>query len=161
MKIAVLFGGDSAERDVSVASCGQVVNALRSRAHDVVAVDTETGPLTEQEEGEVFARGIDRQPPEPTAASHLPIVVAALADADFDLVFLALHGGSGENGTVQSLLDIHGIRYTGSGRDVSAARWRGTRGSPSGCSRSRRFRRPSGAWRRLTPRWSRGISGSR
>jgi D-alanine-D-alanine ligase len=123
LKIAVLFGGYSAERDVSVASGGQVVNALRSRGHDVVAVDTENGPLTKQDEAEAFARGIDLHPPEPTAASHLPIVIAALADADFDLVFLALHGGSGENGAVQSLLDIHGIRYTGSGRLGSSLAW--------------------------------------
>lgn len=123
MKIAVLFGGDSAERDVSVASGAQVVNALRSRGHEVVAVDTESGPLIEAEEAEVFARGIDREPPEPTTASRLPIVVAALADADLDLVFLALHGGSGENGAVQSLLDIHGLRYTGSGRLGSSLAW--------------------------------------
>ncbi|MGD8340611.1 MAG: D-alanine--D-alanine ligase [Gammaproteobacteria bacterium] len=123
MKIAVLFGGDSAERDVSVASGGQVVSALRSRGHEVVAVDTQAGPLSSADEAEVFSRGIDREPPAATEGSRLPQVVAGLAVENYDLVFLALHGGSGENGAVQSLLDIQGLRYTGSGRLGSSLAW--------------------------------------
>jgi len=111
------------ERDVSVASASQVVRALRSRGHDVVAVDTEHGPLTDADEARVFARGIQRAPPEQTAGSGLPRVAAGLADGGFDLVFLALHGGSGENGTVQSLLDVHRVRYTGSGALGSSIAW--------------------------------------
>ena len=123
MKIAVLFGGDSAERDVSVASGAQVVRALRSRGHEVVAVDTQTGPLSAVDEAEMFSRGIDREPPEATEGSRLPHVVAGLFEDHYDLVFLALHGGSGENGAVQSLLDIYGLRYTGSGRLGSSLAW--------------------------------------
>jgi D-alanine-D-alanine ligase len=48
MKIAVLFGGTSSERDVSIASGSQVVKALREAGHDVIAVDTATGVLNEQ-----------------------------------------------------------------------------------------------------------------
>jgi len=123
LKVAVLFGGDSMERDVSVASGGQVVAALRSRGHEIVAVDAEHGPLSEVAETAMFARGIDRRPPPATTGSGLPRVVADLADSDYDLVFLAVHGGSGENGALQSLLDIHGLCYTGSGRLGSSLAW--------------------------------------
>lgn len=123
MKIAVLFGGDSLERDVSVASAAQVVTALRSRGHEIVAVDAEHGPLAEADEAAVLARRIDRRPPLATRGSGLPRVAAKLAGAGFDLVFLALHGGDGENGTVQALLDLHGLRYTGSGRLGSSLAW--------------------------------------
>ena len=123
MKIAVLFGGDSMERDVSVASAAQVVAALRSRGHQVTAVDAEHGVLTAANESSVFAKGIDRAPPQSTTGTGLPKVIADLAGGDFDLVFLALHGGSGENGAVQTLLDAHGLSYTGSGSLGSALAW--------------------------------------
>ena len=123
MKIAVLFGGDSAERDVSVASAAQVVEALRARGHDVIAVDAGRGRLNPGAERELFARRIDRLPPGRAAAMDLPAVAATSDLHDVDLVFLALHGGSGENGAVQSLLDLAGIAYTGSGRLGSALAW--------------------------------------
>jgi D-alanine-D-alanine ligase len=123
LKIAVFFGGDSMERDVSVASANQVVAALRSRGHEVVAVDAERGPLTGAAETETLSRAIDRKPPPKTAGSGLPVVTAGLVDQGFDVVFLAVHGGSGEDGTLQALLDVHGLRYTGSGRLGSAVAW--------------------------------------
>ena len=123
MKIAVLFGGDSMERDVSIASASQVVGALRSRGHQVVAYDSGRGRLTAADEQRLFAGKIDRRPPDKTAVSSLPTVVSAPDLADVDLVFLAMHGGSGEDGTVQSLLDLAGIAYTGSGKLGSALGW--------------------------------------
>jgi D-alanine-D-alanine ligase len=123
LRIAVLFGGDSMERDVSIASASQVVGALRSRGHDVIAVDSGRGRLSAPEEQRLFAGRIDRVPPDAGAVSSLPTVVSAPDLADVDLVFLALHGGSGENGTVQALLDLAGIPYTGSGRLGSAVGW--------------------------------------
>jgi D-alanine-D-alanine ligase len=111
------------ERDVSVASAAQVVAALRERGHEVVSVDAEAGVLSAADEKGVFARGIDREPPEAARGSGLPRVAADLARDQYDVVFLALHGGSGENGTVQALLDAHGLRYTGSGQLGSALAW--------------------------------------
>jgi D-alanine-D-alanine ligase len=111
------------ERDVSVASARQVVAALRSREHDVTAVDAEKGELTPDDEAAVFSRGIDREPPEYMTGSGLPRVVAELATQNYDVVFLAMHGGNGENGVLQALLDAHGIRYTGSGRLGSSLAW--------------------------------------
>jgi D-alanine-D-alanine ligase len=123
LKIAVLFGGDSMERDVSVASAAQVVKALRSRGHEVVACDAERGPLSARDEAATLSRQVDRKPPQATRGSGLPRVAAGLAGGGFDVVFLALHGGSGEDGTVQALLDLHGLRYTGSGRLGSSLAW--------------------------------------
>lgn len=111
------------ERDVSVASAAQVVKALRSRGHDIVAVDAERGPLSPADEAVTLARQVDRRPPPSTRGSGLPRVVAGLAGAGFDLIFLALHGGTGEDGTVQALLDLYGLRYTGSGRLGSSIAW--------------------------------------
>ncbi|HUF73334.1 MAG TPA: D-alanine--D-alanine ligase [Gammaproteobacteria bacterium] len=123
MKIAVLFGGDSMERDVSVASARQVVAALRSRGHEIVAVDGERGPLSASDEAATFARDIARDPPRAARSFSLPGVVAGLARADYDLVFLAVHGGKGEDGTLQSLLDANGIRFTGSDRLGCSLAW--------------------------------------
>ncbi len=63
-----------------------------------------------------------RRPPDKHAVTSLPTVVSAPDLADVDLVFLAMHGGSGEDGTVQALLDLAGIPYTGTGKLGSAAR---------------------------------------
>ena len=94
MKIAVLFGGDSMERDVSIASASQVVGALRSRGHQVIAYDSGRGRLTAADEQRLFAGKIDREPPDQRAVASLPTVVSAPDLADVDLVFLAMHGGT-------------------------------------------------------------------
>ena len=123
MKIAVLFGGDSMERDVSIASAAQVVAALRSLGHDVLAVDSGRGQLTAADEKRLFSGRIDKLPPEKAAVTSLPTVISTPDLANVDVVFLALHGGSGEDGTVQALLDLAGIPYTGSGKLASALGW--------------------------------------
>jgi D-alanine-D-alanine ligase len=123
LRIAVLFGGDSMERDVSIASASQVVGALRSRGHEVISFDSGRGRLSGPDEQRLFAGRIDRLPPEKNTVANLPTVVSAPDLADVDLVFLALHGGSGEDGTVQALLDLAGVPYTGSGRLGSAVGW--------------------------------------
>jgi D-alanine-D-alanine ligase len=125
MRVAVLFGGTSEERDVSVASGAQVFRALRAKGNQVVAVDTARGVLSAEEEERLLASGVAPAPPTeaelrelrmhaPTALTEIP----ALRDAD--VAFLALHGGSGEDGTLQALLDLSGIAYTGSGLRGSA-----------------------------------------
>lgn len=123
MKIAVLFGGDSMERDVSIASAAQVVGALRSRGHEVIAYDSGRGRLTSADEQHLFASKIDRAPPDKRVVTSLPTVVSAPDLAHVDVVFIAMHGGSGEDGTVQALLDLAGIPYTGSGKLGSALGW--------------------------------------
>jgi D-alanine-D-alanine ligase len=117
MRIAVLFGGDSMERDVSVASARQVVAALRERGHEVLAVETTRGVLSAAEEARVLAASIERAPPALAgqSARTLPAVFSTAPELKgVDLVFLALHGGSGEDGTIQSVLELAGVPYTGS-----------------------------------------------
>ena len=128
MKITVLMGGTSAERDVSMASGLRVAEALRSRGHEVVTLDTARGTLSTKDERQLLAKGnvVKREPPSQDelarmAAETLPQMLRALPSlAEADVVFLGLHGGYGEDGTIQALLDMAGIRYTGSGHLASA-----------------------------------------
>jgi D-alanine-D-alanine ligase len=84
-KVAVLFGGESAEREVSLKSGALVLKALRDAGIDAHPFDPAERPLS------------------------------ALKDEGFVRAFNALHGGYGENGQIQGALDFYGIRYTGSG----------------------------------------------
>jgi len=84
-KVAVLKGGGSLERTVSLRSGARVQSALRQLGHEVVAIDVG------------------------------PDLVAQLLEARPDAAFVALHGSDGEDGTVQGLLEAIGIPYTGSG----------------------------------------------
>ena len=124
MKIAVLFGGTSAERDVSLVSGAQIVKALRKMGHEVVSVDTAKGVLTGPEEALWLASGVGVKPPENDALALLPTDASALTrtpeTGNADVFFLALHGGTGEDGTLQALLDLAGVAYTGSGHLASA-----------------------------------------
>lgn len=89
-KIAVLFGGESAEREVSLNSGKAVFEALKSLGYDVEAIDTKSFPIEQLKE-----KGIQR-------------------------VFNILHGGIGENGVLQGALEQLGIPYTGCGVMASA-----------------------------------------
>jgi len=128
MKITVLMGGTSAERDVSLASGLRVAEALRQRDHEVVTLDTARGTLTPKDEKQLLAKGnvVQREPPSQEelarmASETLPQMLRALPSLkEADVVFLGLHGGYGEDGTIQALLDMAGIRYTGSGHLASA-----------------------------------------
>jgi D-alanine-D-alanine ligase len=115
MKIAVLMGGTSAEREVSLASGMGVVKALRERGHQVWTVDTARGFVAEGDEGGLLPGGVASAPPGETQG--IPLIelgnVRQLREAD--VAFLALHGGAGEDGTIQALLELMGVRYTGSG----------------------------------------------
>jgi len=89
-KILVLMGGWSEEREVSLRSGAAVLKALQNLGYE--------------------ARGMDLK----------EIAVQQIADYHPDLVYLALHGKDGEDGTVQGMLEIMGLRYTGSGVAASA-----------------------------------------
>ena len=90
MKTAVLMGGQSAEREVSLRSGNAVLKALRSRGYTVKAIDAG------------------------------PDLCAVLKKEKIELAFIALHGGHGENGAVQGMLEIMAVPYTGSGILASA-----------------------------------------
>jgi len=89
LHVAVLMGGWSAEREVSLVTGNGVADALESRGHRVTRID------------------MDRN------------IAATLADLSPDVVFNALHGTPGEDGTVQGMMDLMGLRYTHSGLETS------------------------------------------
>ncbi len=90
-RVALLLGGDSAEREISILTGKAVLGALRSRGVDVEPVDASGAALFE-----------------------------ALRDGGYDRVFNALHGPGGEDGVVAGLLEILGLPYTGSGQSALA-----------------------------------------
>jgi D-alanine-D-alanine ligase len=121
LKVAVLMGGTSGEREVSLASGSQVVRALASRGHQVVAFDTTRGVLSQGEVDRLYVGGVRREPPRVEALDLLQTgdttaLTRAPEVAEVDVIFPALHGGTGEDGTLQSLLDLVGIPYAGGGR---------------------------------------------
>lgn len=125
MRVAVLFGGTSAERDVSIASGVQVMRALRQAGHEVVAIDTARGVLGPGDEQRLLASGVAPTPPGEEELSLVRAGAAAPLPSlgelqGIDVVFLTLHGGTGEDGTVQAVLDLTGIPYVGSGHAASA-----------------------------------------
>ena len=130
MKIVVLCGGLSNERDVSISTGTGAARALRENGHEVVLVDLYLGltePVTDPDA--IFRAGtalsaaaIGETSPDLDAVRAMrpdpdcrigPGVLALCRAAD--MVFLALHGEEGENGKLQATLDLHGVRYTGSG----------------------------------------------
>jgi D-alanine-D-alanine ligase len=122
-KIAVLMGGTSAERDVSLASGIRITEALRQAGHEVVAVDTVAGVLSAADEQRLLAGGVVKTAPPDTKSlvrmnAAMQGTLKSLPRAD--VLFLALHGGQGEDGTLQAVLDLTGVPYTGSGHLASA-----------------------------------------
>ncbi|MDT8436714.1 MAG: D-alanine--D-alanine ligase [Gemmatimonadota bacterium] len=121
LRVAVLLGGTSEERRVSLASGRAVVAALREAGHEVRAVDPAFGAILPEEEDRYLGGPVGTEPPgldelRRMGATAVGAAVAELpAVRDADVVFVALHGGDGENGRLQALLDVAGIPYTGSG----------------------------------------------
>lgn len=138
MKIVVLAGGLSTERDVSFKTGEMVTKALRENGHQVIMLDVFmgysdkkedlTGIFDRAEEVSVKVEGIKEVAPDlaKVKASRKdqsdnffgPNVIEMCQMAD--IVFMALHGENGENGKIQAAFDLFGIRYTGSGYLSSA-----------------------------------------
>lgn len=91
--VAVIAGGMSLEREVSLRSGTRVADALADRGYPVTRLDVDDD------------------------------LVRALSDGGFDVVFVALHGSVGEDGTIQSILELLGLPYTGPDAVASALAW--------------------------------------
>ncbi len=122
MRVAVICGGRSAEREVSVASATNVLKALRGQGHEAIAVDLERGRLGRADEARLLSAEIGSVPPVDKGGIEnvkLPARFAWLTDAgcggSSDVLFLAVHGGAGEDGTLQAVLETAGFPFTGSG----------------------------------------------
>ena len=127
MKIVVLAGGISTERDVSIVSGTMVCKALREKGHRAILTDvycraqnTDVENAFPQEydvdAAAAYVRSFNEQIPElkKSGKSFFGEGVLELCQAA-DVVFMALHGEDGEGGKVQAVFDLMGIRYTGSG----------------------------------------------
>ena len=125
-KVTLFLGGTSSERDVSLASGVRIAAALRERGYEVRTVDPAVGPLSPDDEKRILAGGVKTAPPSEDdlrrmARESLPKLVRNIpSPGEADVVFLGLHGGYGEDGTIQALLDVVGVPYTGSGHLASA-----------------------------------------
>ena len=121
LKVTVLTGGTSAERDVALASAIQVIAALRRHGHHVAVVDTARGFIPERDETSLLPGRVGTTPPTAGELAELEqgVLLSGLRDLavvrEADVLFLALHGGRGEDGTIQAILDVIGVPYTGSG----------------------------------------------
>jgi D-alanine-D-alanine ligase len=126
MKITVLMGGTSSERNVSLASGIRIVQALRGKGHEVTPMDPARGVIDSAEERELSTGKVGAEPPSLESLSKfaegtfLPNLTGMKEIRNADVVFLALHGGQGEDGTLQALLDMAHVKYTGSGHLSSA-----------------------------------------
>ncbi len=136
MKIVVLAGGISTERDVSLSSGTGIYKALKEKGHQAILVDVFLGYTGDMSE-DVFEldkdwaadmRGVS------TEISDISQILAMRPDykknffgpnvitlcQKADVVFMALHGAEGENGKIQACFDLMGIRYTGTTHVSSA-----------------------------------------
>jgi len=126
MRVTVLTGGATPERAVAFASASQIVAALRSRNHDVCVVDLAGTLLDEGAERELLGGAVGLTPPavDTLAERERRMLSEGLAELEpvraADVLFLAVHGGALEGGTLQAVLDVIGVPYTGSGPLASA-----------------------------------------
>jgi D-alanine-D-alanine ligase len=111
INIAVFLGGTSPEREVSKSSGKAIYKALNSIGYNCTLIDPAYGTNQPETDGEFFS---EKDFGEITNENLIKTVNSELLD-NIDLVFLALHGRWGEDGMIQSLLDLKGIKYTGSG----------------------------------------------
>ena len=110
------MGGTSEEREVSLASGIAIVRALRERGHSVDIIDTARGFIAPADESGLLPRGVQAAPPERIENPLQPTELGAIPQLrEADVAFLALHGGIGEDGTLQAFLEMLGVPYTGSG----------------------------------------------
>ena len=127
MKIVVLAGGTSTERDVSIVSGTGICGALRQKGHQAILVDVFCGqeevdwedPFPAEYDVEKAAEYMSSFNPqikemEKKRRSFFGPNVLELCEK-CDIVFLGLHGANGEDGKVQAAFDLMGIRYTGTG----------------------------------------------
>lgn len=122
MNILVLAGGNSSERAVSLNSGGAIVAALKRLGHTVAAIDPASGISLIDARGEYVPQiaGSGSSLPSQAVSSEVALMMNSDQLKNVDVVFIALHGGAGENGTLQNLLQLSGHKYIGSNMTASA-----------------------------------------
>jgi D-alanine-D-alanine ligase len=130
IRVAVVFGGRSGEHDVSLRSAETIMGALDPARYEIVPIGitregewvTGGDPLAELEAGSPFfglesgaASARVSSSPSPSTAGAAPGMMPGTVVDTVDVVFPALHGPMGEDGTVQGMLELAGVPYVGSG----------------------------------------------
>ena len=127
MNIALIIGGISAEREVSLTSGKAILKALRQLGHNVKVVDPVYGSEAKDEEN-IFKDSISKEYltadklkklQEVSSRKIIDCINSEIFD-NTDIAFIGLHGKFGEDGIIQSLLELRGVKYTGSGVISSA-----------------------------------------
>ena len=134
MKVVVLCGGTSTERNVSISSGTLICKALKENGHDTILMDVYKGlPEYESVDEKVFEldeKGLGNVVEDVENVPDISQIKREDSDVFFgpnvleicklsDIVFMALHGENGENGKIQATFDLLGIKYTGSGYEAS------------------------------------------
>ena len=120
LRIVLITGGSTPERDVALAGAGEVLRALRVAEYEVTVVDTVEGELDPEREGRQLALRVGHAPPSEAELARLrpledvPGLTRLAAVREADVAFLVLHGLDGEGGLVQAVLELGGLPYTGS-----------------------------------------------
>jgi D-alanine-D-alanine ligase len=124
MRVLLLAGGASNERDVSLTSGAAVFESLGRLGHQVYALDPASGNSLLNSDGKFLLSAATKTGRDAAIKkTDVPALAHALSAPeikDVDVVFIALHGGAGENGVIQCLLELAGKAYTGSDMTASA-----------------------------------------
>jgi len=108
--VALLLGGTSPEKEVSKATSKSIMKALYDLGYKVKLINPAYGLMQPKNEEDFFT---EKEFTEISNRNYIEAINSTLFD-DVDIAFIGLHGKSGEDGTVQSLLELRGIEYTGS-----------------------------------------------
>lgn len=134
MKVVVLSGGLSPERDVSLASGSLIANSLIKSGYEVMLLDLYLGinnkdikpEYLTSVDNKLYSYSVSDQEPnleklKSESKNGNRLIGEGVLDicSDADVVFMALHGSIGENGKLQALFDVYGINYTGTGYEGS------------------------------------------
>src|SRR5699024_9723056 len=130
-RVAVIYGGKSAEHSVSCVTSGAIMAHLEPERYEIIPIaitrvgtctirltdglEIKNGHLPEVEEADELTVSLN-----PRGAGQIHNVTRGTLHAEIDVVFPALHGVNGEDGTVQGVLEMAGIPYVGTGVMASA-----------------------------------------
>lgn len=109
-RITLLFGGTSPERTISKRSAVSIYNAIKNLGYECSLMNPAYGEFQPEKTEDFFK---EEDPVEISNRNYVKAINSSLLDKT-DLIFIGLHGKWGEDGTIQSLLELRGIKYTGS-----------------------------------------------
>ena len=110
LNVALLLGGTSPEKEVSKSSSAAIFKALKNLGYNVRLINPAYGIIQPKDENDFFN---EKEFAEISNRNYVEAINSKLFD-DIDIAFLGLHGKCGEDGVIQSMLELRGVKYTGS-----------------------------------------------